>query len=240
MCDMMFALKCEAPIFCDSEDRDVDPAGITAKFDEYPLGKGCVLLTAFGQVPTTGDVFVQYDPIPALSHFSVLLGNLSSGNPYKYNHIVLFLYSAEVDPATEILQAKLPQLQLKKMTMPNTTQMLVSLGKMRSLLKKVFTLNQKAFEAYRSLMQIYTRLHPTSVYNVKNLDLAKVAQQFGFDEAPLLDLRTKDTPFRPKEDFYKAAMLRLRSDRREVKEYAAQNIVGEGPEEEEDIPANDE
>ena len=94
----------------------------------------------------------------------------------------------------------------------------------------MFVLNNKAYEAYRGLMQVYARLTPKSIYNVKEVNLQLAAETFGLTEAPLLDLRTKATVFRPKEDLYKASMQRLRHERKVKRAFADRELIGEEPE----------
>lgn len=118
---------------------------------------------------------------------------------------------------------------------PSATTALLSFQRMKGLQKKLFVVAQRAFEAFRASMHVYSRLRPAEIFNVKQLNLDVYASEFGLEEAPLLDLRTKATPFRPKEDLVKFAVHRLKSELREKRAYANEHLIGEGPEEH-DVP----
>ena len=127
---------------------------------------------------------------------------------------------------------KLGQWRFKKLPTPSAATSYITGNKLRSLGKKLFTINNKGFKAYRSFVHYYALLQPKSIFDVYKLSLEEVAAQFGLDEAPLLDLRTKVTQFRPKEDYSKFAQQREKRERREFREYAAANLLPEEPEEE--------
>lgn len=80
-------------------------------------------------------------------------------------------------------------------------------------------------------MTVYCTVGPRRVYDRSRLRLSEVAQEFGFADAPLLDLRLCDTPFRPREDVYKAARLKQKRERATYHRFAGEHIVGEMPEE---------
>ena len=301
LANVFYALKFDAgQIVCDSEasvdgtsvaKRDQSPT--VAKIDGLPAGTGCVLFSAFGLVPATGDVFIQYDPMldianmgsfiasqltpgiarqeqvaaaaaipatpvlaasatksaakrsrstppptPTTSASAASFGaSLAAPTTANYRHVIIFMNSNEVAGAVPLLKATGQRfnLTLTQLSPPRAATVLLTINKMASLHAKVFTIQQEAYEAYRATMQIYSRLQPTSVYDVAQVNLQSIGEQFGYKQPPLLDLRTKVTAFRPKEDYFKVAVRRLKHERQAFKEYAASNIIGELPEEDPDL-----
>lgn len=93
---------------------------------------------------------------------------------------------------------------------------LLSVQKLKGLMKKLFAVHHDAFLAYRSYMLHISQL-PHTVFNVRDLDPDTVASGFGLEVAPPLDLRTGDTQFRAKENVYKYAVKRARLENIEAK-----------------------
>ena len=103
-------------------------------------------------------------------------------------------------------EAPAPSLAFTFLKPPGAGAGFLAAQSLREKAADLFVLNNKAYEAYRALMRVHAApLHPTSVFELTKLDLDQQAQQFGLESAPLLDLRTKATRFRPKEDILKAA-----------------------------------
>jgi hypothetical protein len=294
--NIFYALKFDGGrIFCDSEPSidgtaasKIDHGPLVEEIDKLSDGVGCVLFTAFGLVPASGSVFVQFDPMLDIANMcSEIADRLTPGvaapaavmtpttpaakpvaassvksskrprtppptpvtaSPHasfsipqpaqaNYRHIIVFFNSNEVGAGVPLLRAtgQRYNIQFSELSPPRGPTVVLTLGKMSSLQAKLFTIQQEAYEAYRASMNVYARLQPTTVYDVQKVSLQKVAEQFGYEEPPLLDLRTKATAFRPKEDYFKAAVRRLKSDRRAFKSFAAAHIIGEGPEEDPDL-----
>lgn len=103
--------------------------------------------------------------------------------------------------------------------------------KLKSLNKRLFAIQNAAYNAYRATMRVYSTVGPRDVYDETRVALEAVAAEFGYTELPLLDLRLKDTAFRTKEDYYKAARQKQAAERRAYRKFANDNIVGEEPEE---------
>lgn len=155
------------------------------------------------------------------------------GLVYQYHAVILFVLRNELDELRTILTASGARFAITYTSSPAPAagnSSLLAAQKLKSLVKKMFVLNNKAYEAYRGLMQVYARLTPKIVYNVKEVNLQAAAEVFGLSEAPLLDLRTKTTVFRPKEDLYKTSMQRLRHERKTKKAFADKELIGEEPE----------
>ncbi|ESL05259.1 hypothetical protein TRSC58_07102 [Trypanosoma rangeli SC58] len=152
----------------------------------------------------------------------------------RYDSILVFLRRNELSPALNYFQRPAKRLNItfeQFSKLPSGTRFLLSLQKMRSLHKKQFSVQNAAYAAYRATMLLYSLIGPSDVYNEQSVDLAKVAEEFGYTEVPVVDLRTRDTPFRPKEDIFRAAAERAAVERRRMRAYVKEHIVGEAPEE---------
>lgn len=149
-----------------------------------------------------------------------------------YAYILVLLRPCEVKAALKHLSSTGERHSLTYAPLakpPPLTRFLFVADKIRSMHRKLFAIQNAAYHAYKATMTVYCTLGPRDVYNEANLDLVKVAQEFGYEEVPLLDLRLKDTPFRPKEDYVKASRVKMAKARREHKAFAAEHIHGEGP-----------
>lgn len=163
----------------------------------------------------------------------------AGSNGYQYRHVIVFFYPSEEAGALTLVTDALSRLasspwvlrpeKIKPVSVNTAASTLLTLQSVKDLHKKVFAIQNNAYNAYRSLMQVYSRLHPKTVYNVDNLNLNAVAAQFGYEELPLLDLRTKKTPFRPKLDVYRIAAIKSKHTMKRVRADADANIVGAGP-----------
>lgn len=154
-----------------------------------------------------------------------------------YHHILLLLRPNEVRGALRHLQpqpkgqdrfrvtyAPLPQ-------KPSLSSYLLYGEALRNLCRTVFALANTAYHAYRATMIAYCTVGPRDVYRETEVNLERVSEEFGLTQLPLLDLRLKDTVFRPKEDLYKAAKVKQLAERRAYKRFADANIIGDVPEE---------
>ncbi|PWV17403.1 hypothetical protein C3747_18g306 [Trypanosoma cruzi] len=270
------------------QDKDEDRERLCAQFDKIMLDAArkdfptkreknrVVVLSAFGLVPQTGTIFVQYDIMVDVVNFAQFVSdvltpaayNIAATEPTKrrrsrtppprgdrkesqegdvaaaskatppskamYQTVLLFLRRNELQPALSYLQRPAKRLNItfeQLPQLPSATRFLLSLQKMRSLNKKQFAVQNAAYAAYRATMLLYSLIGPSDVYNERCVDLAKVAEEFGYTEVPILDLRTRDTPFRPKEDIFRAAAERAVVERRKMRAYVNEHIVGEAPEE---------
>lgn len=61
-------------------------------------------------------------------------------------------------------------------------------AQLESLIEKNFYLHKSAREAYRSYLQAYASHSLKTIFNVKELDLQKVAKAFGFTVPPKVNL----------------------------------------------------
>lgn len=151
-----------------------------------------------------------------------------------YQSVLVFFRRNEVHAALSHLRRPAKRLNVSfepLPRLPSATRFFLEAQKVRSLNKKQFSIQNAAYAAYRATMLLYSLIGPSNVYNERCVDLAKVAEEFGYTEVPLVDLRTRDTPFRRKEDIFRAARERAVFERRKLRAYVNQHIVGEGPEE---------
>ncbi|SCU66571.1 uncharacterized protein TEOVI_000576200 [Trypanosoma equiperdum] len=135
-----------------------------------------------------------------------------------YRHVLLLLRKNELQGALEHFNRSANRLHItyKPMKqMPSATRFLLAVQKLQSLNKKQFAVQNAAYAAYRATMLLYSVISSSKeVYDERNVDLKLVAQEFGYSDAPIVDLRTRDTAFRPKENIFRAACKRAARDRR--------------------------
>lgn len=152
--------------------------------------------------------------------------------PTNYSFVFILFRPSEVNPALKHLRATGARFALEYIPLakpPSLTRFLFIAEKIRSFHRTLFQIQNAAYNAYKATMTVYCTIKPRDVYDEEKLDLKKVAAEFGYEELPLLDLRLKDTPFRPKEDFWKASKMKAVKDRRAYKKFADTYIEGEGP-----------
>jgi hypothetical protein len=152
----------------------------------------------------------------------------------NYTHLLLLLRpNEERGVLTRLRQDGAARYGLTFHALPNRAggRYLFVGEKLKSLNKKLFVIQNAAYYAYKATMRVYSTVGPRDAYDETKVHLEKVAEEFGYTELPLLDLRLKDTAFRPKEDFYRAARQKQDAERRAYKKFAKDNIIGEKPEE---------
>ncbi|KPA78953.1 hypothetical protein ABB37_06017 [Leptomonas pyrrhocoris] len=157
----------------------------------------------------------------------------TAATPVNYTHILLLLRPNEVRGALGRLRNDAAvRYRLDYHELPNKTggRYLFIGEKLKSLNKKLFAIQNAAYGAYKATMRVYSTIGPRDVYDETKVALEKVAEEFGYTELPLLDLRLKDTVFRPKEDYFRAARQKQEAERRVYKRFAQDNIIGEEPE----------
>ncbi|KAG5471318.1 hypothetical protein LSCM1_01397 [Leishmania martiniquensis] len=160
--------------------------------------------------------------------------NAASPVGVNYTHILLLLRPNEVAGVLRRLRhdgAKRYRLEFRELGTQVSGRYLLVGEKLKSMNKKLFALQNAAYSAYKATMRVYSTIGPRDVYDETKVNLEKVAEEFGYTELPLLDLRLKDTVFRPKEDYYRAARQKQQAERRVYKAFAQENILGEAPEE---------
>ncbi|CCW65885.1 unnamed protein product [Phytomonas sp. EM1] len=144
-----------------------------------------------------------------------------------YRHLLLLLRPNEVKGMLRHLRLTGEALNLTYTPLahrPSQASYRLAAEKLKSLNKKLFPIQNSAFQAYKTTMKAYSGVGPRDVYDEKQLNLEKVAEEFGFTELPLLDLRLRDNSFRPKEDLYKLSRKKQAEERRAYKRFAESNI----------------
>ncbi|GET91099.1 hypothetical protein, conserved [Leishmania tarentolae] len=152
----------------------------------------------------------------------------------NYTHILLLFRPNEVAGALRRLREdgeRRYRLEFRELGTRSGGRYLLIGEKLKSMNKKLFPIQNAAYYAYKATMRTYSTIGPRDVYDETQVNLEKVAEEFGYTELPLLDLRLKDTVFRPKEDYYRAARQKQDAERRAYKKFAQENIIGESPEE---------
>lgn len=160
----------------------------------------------------------------------------------RYSHVLVLLRPNEVEGALALWRPSGARFNLDfaplalghskgKAGVVHATRYMLIGEKVKSLNKKLFEIQNTAYHAYKATMRVYSTLGPRSVYDETAVNLDRVAEEFGFTELPLLDLRLKDTVFRPKEDYFKAAMQKQLSEKRAYRRFADTHIIGEKPKE---------
>ncbi|CBZ29155.1 conserved hypothetical protein [Leishmania mexicana MHOM/GT/2001/U1103] len=152
----------------------------------------------------------------------------------NYTHILLLFRPNEVAGALRHLRrdgASRYRLEFRDLGTRASGRYFLIGEKLKSMNKKLFLVQNAAYYAYKATMRTYSTIGPRDVYDETKVNLEKVAEEFGYTELPLLDLRLKDTVFRPKEDYYRAARQKQDAERRAYKTFAQRNIIGESPEE---------
>ncbi|GAA5800810.1 ATP-dependent RNA helicase [Helicostylum pulchrum] len=97
---------------------------------------------------------------------------------------LLFLLPSEIGFLKYLKDAKVP---LNEYQFPDNKITNVQ-SQLEKLIEKNFYLNQSARDAFRSYLQAYATYHHKKIFDVDNLDLAKVAKSFGFAVPPKVNL----------------------------------------------------
>lgn len=151
-----------------------------------------------------------------------------------YRYIIILLRPNEVEGALRHLRSTALRYCITYAALPHKPSQasyLLQVERLRSMNKKLFAIQNAAYHAYKAIMTAYCTMGPRDVYNEQRLKLEHVAAEFGYTDLPLLDLRLRDTPFRPKEDLYKAARQKQAQKQRADRKFADKFIVGKAAEE---------
>lgn len=159
-------------------------------------------------------------------------GGAPTLTPTNYAYVFILFRPSEVKPALQHLRTTGTRHALEFIPLAKLfsfARFLFVADKIRTFHRTLFHIQNAAYHAYKATMTVYCTLKPRDVYDEKRLELKKVAEEFGYEELPLLDLRLADTPFRPKEDYWKASRVKAAKDRRAMQTFAENYIKGEGP-----------
>ncbi|KAI8373551.1 ATP-dependent RNA helicase HAS1 [Choanephora cucurbitarum] len=154
-------------------------------FEFSKAEKGILLCTdvaARGLDIPAVDWIVQFDPADDTRDYIHRVGRTArAGGKGKS---LLFLLPSESGYLKLLKEAKVPlnefQFPTKKITNVQS--------QLEQLIEKNFYLNQSARDAFRSYLQSYATYHNKRIFDVDNLDLAKIAKSFGFKVPPKVNL----------------------------------------------------
>ncbi|KAG2232810.1 ATP-dependent RNA helicase HAS1 [Thamnidium elegans] len=158
----------------------------TSTFFEFSEAtKGILLCTdvaARGLDIPAVDWIVQFDPPDDPRDYIHRVGRTArAGGKGKS---LLFLLPSEIGFLKYLKDAKVP---LNEYQFPDNKITNVQ-SQLEKLIEKNFYLNQSARDAFRSYLQAYATYHHKKIFDVDNLDLAKVAKSFGFAVPPKVNL----------------------------------------------------
>ncbi|KAH9893789.1 ATP-dependent RNA helicase HAS1 [Xylariomycetidae sp. FL2044] len=159
----------------------------TNTFFEFCNAKSGILLctdvAARGLDIPAVDFIVQYDPPDEAREYVHRVGRTARGSGTK-GRSLLFLLPSEVGFLTHLKMARVPVVEydFPQNKIANITSQL------EKLISQNYYLNQSAKDGYRSYLHAYASHSLRSVYNIHELDLAKVAKSFGFATPPRIDI----------------------------------------------------
>lgn len=158
----------------------------TSTFFEYCNSSSGVLfctdVAARGLDIPAVDWIVQYDPPDDPKEYIHRVGRTARAG--GAGNALLFLLPEEIAFLRYLKHAKVP---LNEYNFSNSKVANVQ-SQLEKLIEKNFFLHKSAKEAYQSYLQAYASHALKSVFQVDNLDLARVAQAFGFKVPPAVNL----------------------------------------------------
>lgn len=158
----------------------------TSTFFEYCNSESGVLfctdVAARGLDIPAVDWIVQYDPPDDPKEYIHRVGRTARAG--GAGNALLFLLPEEIAFLRYLKHAKVP---LNEYNFSNSKVANVQ-SQLEKLIEKNFFLHKSAKEAYQSYLQAYASHALKSVFQVDNLDLARVAQAFGFKVPPSVNL----------------------------------------------------
>ncbi|KAF7315225.1 RNA helicase [Mycena indigotica] len=128
------------------------------------------------------DWIVQFDPPDDPRDYIHRAGRTARAG--KSGKSLLFLLRSELGFLRYLKQAKVP---LNEFSFPANRIANIQ-SQLEKLLQKNFYLHQSAKDGYRAYLQSYASYSLKEVFNVNNLDLAKVGKSFGFAVPPRVNL----------------------------------------------------
>lgn len=142
----------------------------------------CTDVAARGLDIPAVDWIVQYDPPNDTKEYIHRVGRTARGENIC-GHALLLLRPEEVAFLKYLKQAKVP-LNEFEFSWSKIADIQLQL---ENLLSKNYFLNQSGKLAFKSYVRAYEGHHMKDVFNVGNLDLVKVAKNFGFTQPPYVD-----------------------------------------------------
>ncbi|KAI7871674.1 P-loop containing nucleoside triphosphate hydrolase protein [Spinellus fusiger] len=157
----------------------------TTFFEFCNTEKGILLCTdvaARGLDIPAVDWIVQFDPPDDPRDYIHRVGRTARAGGQGKS--LLFLLPSELGFLRYLKHAKVP---LNEYQFPANKIANVQ-SQLEKLVEKNFYLNQSARDGFRSYLQAYASFSHKKIFNVNNLDLAKVSKSFGFAVPPKVNL----------------------------------------------------
>lgn len=142
----------------------------------------CTDVAARGLDIPAVDWIIQYDPPDDPRDYIHRVGRTARGG--KHGRSLLFLLPSELGFLRFLKVAKVP---LNEYTFPPNKIANVQ-NQLEKLISKNYYLHQSAKEGYRSYIQAYGSYSLKRIYDINQLDLAKVAKAFGFAVPPKVNV----------------------------------------------------
>lgn len=142
----------------------------------------CTDVAARGLDIPAVDWIIQYDPPDDSRDYIHRVGRTARGG--KHGRSLLFLLPSELGFLRFLKVAKVP---LNEYTFPPNKIANVQ-NQLEKLISKNYYLHQSAKEGYRSYIQAYGSYSLKRIYDINQLDLAKVAKAFGFAVPPKVNV----------------------------------------------------
>ncbi|KAJ4377258.1 ATP-dependent RNA helicase [Neocucurbitaria cava] len=141
----------------------------------------CTDVAARGLDIPAVDFIIQYDPPDSPREYVHRVGRTARGINGK-GRSVLFLQPSEISFLTHLKAARVPTVEYECPKLLNIQSHL------EKLVSSNYYLNKSAKDAFRSYLHAYASHSSRSVFDVYKLDLAKVAESFGFTTPPRVDI----------------------------------------------------
>lgn len=143
----------------------------------------CTDVAARGLDIPAVDWIIQFDPPDDPRDYIHRVGRTARGTDGK-GKLLMFLMPSELGFLRYLKAANVP---LNEYEFP-TNKIANVQSQLTKLIKSNYWLHQSAKEGYRAYLQAYALHHLKTVYQVDKLDLTKVAQLFGFDVPPKVNI----------------------------------------------------
>ncbi|KTW29358.1 ATP-dependent RNA helicase HAS1 [Pneumocystis carinii B80] len=141
----------------------------------------CTDVAARGLDIPAVDWIVQYDPPDDPRDYIHRVGRTARGTEAKGKSL-MFLVPSELGFLRYLKAAKVSLNEYEFSRLANIQSQL------EKLISKNYYLNKSAKDGYRSYLQAYASYALKSIFDVNNLDLAKVAKSFGFATPPSVNI----------------------------------------------------
>ena len=144
----------------------------------------CTDVAARGLDIPAVDWIVQFDPPDDPRDYIHRVGRTARGAGAK-GRSLLFLQPSEVGFLRQLKEARVPVVEYEFPTKKVANVQ----SQLEKLIGQNYYLHKAAKDGYRSYLQAYASHSLRSVFDVKKLDLVKVAKSFGFEHPPRIELQ---------------------------------------------------